>query len=356
MLLLDRLERMKVDFEHLNRDLTDPAVINNREMYSLKMKQHSEIKEIVEKYEEYMALEKRCRDAKHLLDTERDQEMIDMARAEFIECEARLKAMTLELEYMLIPKDKDYKKNAIMEIRAGTGGDEAGLFAGDLYKMYSKWCENNKYKIEIMESSPTNLGGFKEIIFMVKGSDAYGKLRFESGTHRVQRVPTTETQGRIHTSAATVAVLPEQEEVDFELKPDDLKIEVCRASGAGGQHVNRTESAVRIVHLPTMLEVYCQVQRSQIKNREMAMTILRARVKNKLEGDEKAKLDSNRKAQIGSGDRSEKIRTYNYPQNRVTDHRIGLTIYNLESVMQGNIDDFIDKLEDDYNQKQLAEK
>jgi len=241
-----------------------------------------------------------------------------------------------------------------MEIRAGTGGDEAGLFAGDLFKMYSRYIETHKLKMEIMSSSPTELGGVKEVIFMVTGDSPYGKLKFESGTHRVQRVPDTETSGRIHTSAATVAVLPEQEEVDVELRPDDLKIEVCRASGAGGQHVNRTESAVRIVHLPTMLEVYCQDGRSQIKNKELAMTILRARVKNKLEGDEKAKLDSTRKAQIGSGDRSEKIRTYNYPQNRVTDHRIGLTVYNLEAVMQGDIEEFIEKMTFDMNQKLLT--
>jgi len=288
------------------------------------------------------------------MNSDADKEMQEMARVEIKDATEKMLKIENELEYMLIPKDPNDKKSAIMEIRAGTGGDEAGLFAGDLFKMYSRYIETHKLKMEIMSSSPTELGGVKEVIFMVTGDSPYGKLKFESGTHRVQRVPDTETSGRIHTSAATVAVLPEQEEVDVELRPDDLKIEVCRASGAGGQHVNRTESAVRIVHLPTMLEVYCQDGRSQIKNKELAMTILRARVKNKLEGDEKAKLDSTRKAQIGSGDRSEKIRTYNYPQNRVTDHRIGLTVYNLEAVMQGDIEEFIEKMTFDMNQKLLT--
>jgi peptide chain release factor 1 len=276
-----------------------------------------------------------------------------MAKHEMEEKSRELSKLEKEMEFLLIPKDPDDKKNAIIEIRAGTGGDEAGLFAGELYKMYSRWCEKNRFKIEIMDSSPTELGGFKEIIFMVTGDHAYGKMKFESGTHRVQRVPETETSGRIHTSAATVAVLPEQEEVDVEIKPEELKIEVCRASGAGGQHVNKTESAVRIIHLPTGMEAFCQDDRSQVKNREKAMKILRARVKEKIEREEKEKLDSNRRAQIGSGDRSEKIRTYNFPQNRVTDHRIGLTVYSLESVMLGDIDEFITKLTEDYNKRML---
>jgi peptide chain release factor 1 len=284
---------------------------------------------------------------------ESDPEMIEMAKHEMETKALELAKIEKEMEFLLIPKDPNDKKNAIVEIRAGTGGDEAALFAGELYKMYTRWVEKNRLKMEIMDSSATELGGFKEIIFMVTGDNAYGLLKFESGTHRVQRVPETETRGRIHTSAATVAVLPEQEEVDVEIRPEDLKIEVCRASGAGGQHVNKTESAVRIIHIPTGMESFCQDDRSQVKNREKAMKILRARVKEKLEREEKEKLDSTRRAQIGSGDRSEKIRTYNFPQNRVTDHRIGLTVYNLESVMLGDINEFISKLTEDYNKKML---
>ena len=354
MIFIDKLQKIKEDFEKLNYELSDTVVIQNRDLYSKKMKQHSDYRPIVGKFEEYLNARAAVKDSEEIMNNETDKEMQDMARQDMKESAERMLKLENELEYMLIPKDPNDKKNAIMEIRAGTGGDEAGLFAGDLFKMYSRYIETHKLKLEIMSSSPTELGGVKEVIFMVTGENAYGKLKFESGTHRVQRVPDTETSGRIHTSAATVAVLPEQEEVDVELRPDDLKIEVMRASGAGGQHVNRTESAVRIIHLPTMLEVFCQDGRSQIKNKELAMTILRARVKNKLEGDEKAKLDSTRKAQIGSGDRSEKIRTYNYPQNRVTDHRIGLTVYNLEAVMQGDIEEFIEKLTFDMNQKLLT--
>jgi peptide chain release factor 1 len=353
MIFIDKLQKIKDDFERLNHELSETAVIQNRDLYSKKMKQHAEYRPVVEKFDAYLKISSEVKDSEEMMKNESDPEMRELARLELISTSKHMEELEKELEYMLIPKDPNDKKNAIMEIRAGTGGDEAGLFAGDLFKMYSKYIERKGLKMEIMDSAPTELGGFKEIIFMVKGDNPFARLKFESGTHRVQRVPSTETSGRIHTSAATVAVLPEQDEVDVSLKPDDLKIEVCRASGAGGQHVNRTESAVRIVHLPTMLEVYCQDGRSQIKNKELAMTILRARVKNKLEGDEKAKLDSTRKAQIGSGDRSEKIRTYNYPQNRVTDHRVGLTIYNLEAVMQGEIDEFIEKLTFDNNQKLL---
>ncbi len=355
MIFREKLLKMKETFERLNVELSESSTIGNREMYTNKMKNHAELRPIMDRFDDYIKAERAMMESQHILTTEEDPEMRQMAEQEIEESRIKLSRLEKELEYAMLPKDPNDKKNAIVEIRAGTGGDEAGLFAGDLYKMYTKYCDTHNFKLEVLESAPTEIGGVKEIIFMVSGDNAYAKMKFESGTHRVQRVPDTETSGRIHTSAATVAVLPEQEEVDVELKPDDLKIEVCRASGAGGQHVNKTESAVRIVHLPTMLEVYCQDGRSQIKNKEKAMTILRARVKNKLEGDEKAKLDSNRKAQIGSGDRSEKIRTYNYPQNRVTDHRIGLTIYNLEAVMQGQIDDFLEKLDQDYKQKLLEQ-
>jgi peptide chain release factor 1 len=355
MQLLDKLQKIEDEFKKLNNELSDSSVISNRELYQKKMKQYSEYRPMVEKFEVYKKVLDDFKESEDVFNNEQDVEMKEFAGQEMTENSEKITKIQKELEYLMLPKDPNDRKNAIVEIRAGIGGDEAGLFAGDLFKMYSKYAERSGFKLEIMESSPTELGGVKEVIFMLKGNNAYGRMKFESGTHRVQRVPDTETAGRIHTSAATVAVLPEQEAVDVEIKPEDLKIEVCRASGAGGQHVNRTESAVKMIHLPTGLEVYCQDDRSQIKNRETAMTILRARVKNKLEGDEKAKIDSNRKAQIGSGDRSEKIRTYNYPQNRVTDHRIGLTVYNLEAVMEGDIDEFLEKLDLDYKQKMLQQ-
>jgi peptide chain release factor 1 len=356
VITLEKARKIKEEYEKLGIELTDAAVINNRELYQKKIKAYSDCKPVVAKYEEYMKYAAALADSEEMAAGETDEEMKQMARSDAEESRKKITVIEKELEYLLIPKDPNDKKNAIFEIRAGTGGDEAGLFAGELYKMYVRWAERNKFKIDLMDSSPTELGGFKEIIFMLVGPNAFGRTRFESGTHRVQRVPSTETSGRIHTSAATVAVLPELEEVDVTLKPEDLKIEVSRSSGAGGQHINKTESAVRIVHLPTGLEVRCQDGRSQNKNKELAMTILRARVKNRLEGEEKAKLDSTRKAQIGSGDRSEKIRTYNYPQNRVTDHRIGLTIYNLEAVMQGDLDEFIQKLAEDNNKKLLEQE
>jgi peptide chain release factor 1 len=350
---LEKARKIKEEYDKISVELTDPAVINNRELYQKKMKTYSDLKPTVDKYVEYIKYAEALTGSEEMAANEADAEMKQMAVQESAELKEKLAKIDKELEMLLIPKDPNDAKNAIVEIRAGTGGDEAGLFAGELYRMYVKWAERNRFKVDLITSSPTELGGFKEIIMEVIGNNAFGKMKFESGTHRVQRVPATETSGRIHTSAATVAVLPEQEAMDVALKFEDLKIEVQRASGAGGQHVNKTESAVRIVHLPTGLEVYCQDGRSQTKNKEKAMMILGARVKAKLEGDEKAKLDSTRKAQIGSGDRSEKIRTYNFPQNRVTDHRIGLTSYNLEAVMQGGIDEFIEKLAEDNNKKLL---
>jgi peptide chain release factor 1 len=356
MIFSGKLDKLKEEFDKLNHELSDTSIISNRELYSKKMKQYSEMRPVIDKYDEYLRVQTDMRDSEEILKNEADAEMQEMAKQEMENSAVHLAKLEKELEILLIPKDPNDVKNAILEIRAGTGGDEAGLFAADLYKMYTRWAEIHHYKVDVMNSSPTELGGFKEIVFMIIGPNAYGKLKFESGGHRVQRVPDTETQGRIHTSAATVAVLPEQEEFDFEIKPEDLKIEVCRASGAGGQHVNRTESAVRIVHLPTGLEVQCQDERSQMKNREKAMKVLRARVKDRLEGEEKAKLDSTRLAQIGSGDRSEKVRTYNFPQNRITDHRIGFTVYNLDHVIQGEIDEFIEKLGEENNARLLQQK
>jgi peptide chain release factor 1 len=349
--MLEKAKKIKEEYDRLTAELSNPDVIGNNELFHKKAKQHSEYIQVVEKYAEYCKIEENVHDLTEMLKTEENNEMREMVKQDLAGNNEKLKLCGDELKNLLTPKDPNDKKNAIMEIRAGTGGDEAGLFAAELYKMYVRYAEQAGFKIDVVNSSPTELGGYKEIIFFVNGNGAYGKLRFESGVHRVQRVPETETAGRVHTSAVTVAVLPELEVKDYSLKADDLRIEVCRSSGAGGQHVNKTESAVRIVHIPTGLEVYCQDGRSQIKNKEKAMGILAARVKERNEGLDKAKVDQERKQQIGSGDRSEKIRTYNFPQNRVTDHRVGLTIFNLEAVMLGDIQQFIDKLNEEHVKK-----
>lgn len=351
--MINKALKIKDEYEKITRELTDPAIINNRELYYKKVKEHGEYTPIVEKLNEYLKLQNNLKEAEDIEKNETDPEIKKMAEEDIKNYKQKIETILNELQYLLLPKNPDDSKNAIFEIRAGTGGEEAALFAGDLYRMYSKYAEKKGFKIDIVDTNPTELGGFKEIIFIIQGSNAYGKMKFESGTHRVQRVPTTEASGRIHTSAATVAVLPEQEEIDFKLKSEDLKIEVCRASGAGGQHVNRTESAVRIVHLPTGIEVRCQDDRSQIKNREKALKILTARVKEKIEKEEKIKIDNARRIQIGTGDRSEKIRTYNFPQNRVTDHRIGLTLYNLNDIINGDLDELLFKLTEQHNKKLL---
>jgi peptide chain release factor 1 len=351
-----RLEKIAREFEEISLDLTKPEVINDRALYQKITRKHFEYTPIVEKYRQLQELKKNLAQTQELAKSEADPEMKEMARQEIFDIEKKSEALTEELKTMLIPKDPDGHKNAIMEIRAGTGGDEAGLFAGDLFRMYSRYAEIKGFKIDVADSSPTELGGFKEIIFMINGPEAYANFKYEAGTHRVQRVPKTETSGRVHTSAVTVAVLPEQEEYEFQLKTEELRIEVCRASGAGGQHVNKTESAVRIVHIPTGLEVYCQDGRSQIKNKAKAMSILGARVKAFEEGKSKDKLDQERRSQIGSGDRSEKIRTYNFPQNRMTDHRIGYTLYNLAGFMEGDLDELIMKLKQEDMQKRLTQE
>jgi len=351
--MINKALKIKEEYEKITKELTDPAIINNRELYYKKVKEHGEYAPIVEKLNEYLKFQNNLREAEEIEKNETDAEIKKLASEDIANYKQKIQVILNELQYLMLPKNPDDEKNAIIEIRAGTGGEEAALFAGDLFRMYSKFAEKKGFKIDIVDSSPTELGGFKEIIFITQGKNAYGKMKFESGTHRVQRVPTTEASGRIHTSAATVAVLPEQAEIDFQLKPEELKIEVCRASGAGGQHVNRTESAVRIVHLPTGIEVRCQDDRSQIKNREKALKTLTSRVKDKLEKEEKAKIDTARRIQIGTGDRSEKIRTYNFPQNRVTDHRIGLTLYNLNNIIDGDLEELLAKLEEEQNKKLL---
>lgn len=305
------------------------------------MKEHSELEPIVEKYREYKNTVKQLEEAKEMLN---DPELKELAEADMLDAKEKLPRIEEELKVLLIPKDPDDDKNVICEIRAGTGGDEAALFAGTLFRMYSMYAERKHWKMDILNENETGLGGYKEISFMVTGKGVYSRLKFESGGHRVQRVPDTESSGRIHTSAATVAVLPVVEDVEIEINPADIKMDVYRASGAGGQHVNKTSSAVRLTHIPTGIIAECQTERSQLQNREYAMKLLQSRLYEKERAERDAKLANERKIQVGTGDRSEKIRTYNYPQGRITDHRIGMSIYQMDDFLNGNLDEMIDNL------------
>ncbi len=339
--MFDKLEGVEARYEELNKQISDPDVIANQNEWKQLMKEHSEISEVVAKYREYKKVQKDLADAKEMLN---DKELKELAEAEMLEAKEKLPKLEEELKTLLIPKDPNDDKNVICEIRAGAGGEEAALFAGTLFRMYSMYAEKRHWSVEILNENETGLGGYKEITFMIKGKGAYSRLKFESGVHRVQRVPDTESSGRIHTSTATVAVLPEAEDVEIELNPADIKMEVFRSSGAGGQHVNKTSSAVRLIHEPTGIVVECQNERSQLQNREFAMSMLRSKLyemKQKEQDDEVAKA---RKSQVGTGDRSEKIRTYNYPQGRITDHRIGMSIYQVEDFLNGNIDEMVDSL------------
>ena len=343
--MFQKLEAVEKRFEELTIKISDPDVIANQNEWREFMKEHAEIQPIVEKYREYKKVQKEYEDAKEILeDSSMDKELRDLAEMEMLEAKEKLPKIEEEIKILLIPKDKDDDKDIICEIRAGAGGEEAALFAGTLFRMYSMYAERKHWKLEILNENETGLGGFKEISFMITGKGAYSRLKFESGVHRVQRVPDTESSGRIHTSTATVAVLPVVEDVEIEINPSDIKMEVFRSSGAGGQHINKTSSAVRLIHEPTGIVVECQTERSQFQNKDNAMRML----KTKLYDIEKQKQDSEvanaRKSQVGSGDRSEKIRTYNYPQGRITDHRIGLSIYQMEDFLNGNIDEMIDNL------------
>lgn len=305
------------------------------------MKEHSELEPIVEKYREYKNATKQLDEAKEMLN---DPELKELAEADMLDAKEKLPKIEEELKVLLIPKDPDDDKNVICEIRAGTGGDEAALFAGTLFRMYSMYAERKHWKLDVLNENETGLGGYKEISFMVTGKGVYSRLKFESGGHRVQRVPDTESSGRIHTSAATVAVLPVVEDVEIEINPADIKMDVYRASGAGGQHVNKTSSAVRLTHIPTGIIAECQTERSQLQNREYAMKLLQSRLYEKERTERDAKLANERKIQVGTGDRSEKVRTYNYPQGRITDHRIGMSIYQMDDFLNGNLDEMIDNL------------
>tara|TARA_Y100000590_G_scaffold338477_1_gene385703 strand:- start:8247 stop:9314 length:1068 start_codon:yes stop_codon:yes gene_type:complete len=351
--MINKIREIIIHFESLETQMLDPDLMNDQTRYTEVAKEHRRLAPIVEKSKEYIATQEQIDDDNEILAGD-DEELKDIAQAEIEELQADLEKQEKELKLLLIPHDPTDDKNTILEIRAGTGGDEAALFAADLFRMYSRFAERNRLKYEVMESNAIGIGGFKEIIFSVKGESVYGLLKFESGVHRVQRVPKTETSGRIHTSAATVAVLPEAEEADVEVVDADLKIDTYRASGAGGQHVNKTESAIRITHIPTGLVVTCQDETSQHKNKAAALKVLRSR----LLAAEQEKLAKERAAarrdMVSTGDRSAKIRTYNFPQGRITDHRINFTAYNLEGVMDGDIADIIENLKLADQQAQLA--
>ncbi|MEK4826385.1 peptide chain release factor 1 [Niallia circulans] len=342
--MFDRLQAVEDRYDKLNELLSDPEIVNDTKKLRDYSKEQSDIQETVEVYREYKEVKEQHVEAKAMLEEKLDSEMREMVKEELDETAARIEELEARLKILLIPKDPNDDKNVIMEIRGAAGGDEAALFAGDLFRMYSRFAEAQGWKMEVIDASSTGVGGYKEIIFMINGKGAYSKLKFENGAHRVQRVPETESGGRIHTSTATVACLPEAEEVEIEIHEKDIRVDTFASSGPGGQSVNTTMSAVRLTHLPTGTVVSCQDEKSQIKNKEKAMKVLRARVYDKFQQEAQAEYDQQRKSAVGTGDRSERIRTYNFPQNRVTDHRIGLTIQKLDQILQGKMDDIIDAL------------
>ncbi|AST93766.1 MULTISPECIES: peptide chain release factor 1 [Sutcliffiella] len=357
MHVFDRLQAVEARYDKLNELLSDPEIVSDTNKLRDYSKEQSDIQETVEAYREYKEVKEQYDDAKAMLEEKLDDEMREMVKEELSELEDQIEELEERLKILLIPKDPNDDKNVIMEIRGAAGGDEAALFAGDLYRMYSRFAEAKGWKTEVMEANSTGVGGYKEIIFMITGKGAFSKLKFENGAHRVQRVPDTESGGRIHTSTATVAVLPEAEEVEVDIHEKDIRVDTFASSGPGGQSVNTTMSAVRLTHIPTNTVVSCQDEKSQIKNKEKAMKVLRARVYDKFQQEAQAEYDANRKQAVGTGDRSERIRTYNFPQNRVTDHRIGLTIQKLDQILTGKLDEVIDALimEDQAQRMEQAE-
>ena len=339
--MFQKLDAVEKRYEELNKLISDPEMIAKQSEWQKLMKEHSEIQEVVEKYREYKRVYQALEEAKEMLS---DKDLKELAEIQMEEAKEKLPKIEEEIKMLLIPKDPNDDKNVICEIRGGAGGEEAALFAGTLFRMYSMYAERKHWKLEVLNENETGLGGYKEISFMITGKGAYSRLKFESGVHRVQRVPDTESSGRIHTSTVTVAVLPEAEDVEVEINPSDIKMDVFRASGAGGQHVNKTSSAVRLTHIPTGIVAECQTERSQVQNREYAMRLLRSRLYDMELSKQEKELASERKSQVGSGDRSEKIRTYNYPQGRITDHRIGFSIFQMEDFLNGNLDELIDNL------------
>ena len=343
--MFDKLQGIEDKLEKINSSLCDPEVVSNQEEYKKLMREAKTLTPIVEKFREYKKANSDLTEAKEMLaDSSLDKEFRDMASEEAAEAQKKTEELKEELKVLLLPKDPNDYKNVIVEIRGGAGGEEAALFAGSLFRMYSMYAERKGWKTEIMNENPTELGGYKEISFMIEGEGAYSRLKFESGVHHVQRVPETESQGRVHTSTVTVAVLPEAEEVEFTLDPADLQIDVFRSSGAGGQKVNKTSSAIRVTYLPTGMVVECQDERSQYKNKDKALKVLRSRLLEEKTAKQNAEIAGERRSQVGTGDRSERIRTYNFPQGRVSDHRIGLTLYKIEAIMNGDLDEIIDAL------------
>ena len=351
--MFEKLAQIEKSYEELTEQISSPEIMSDMKVYAKTMKQHRSLGEIVEKYREVRRMQEELAGAKEMADAADDDEMREMALAEASEIEAKLPVAEEDLKVLLLPRDPNDEKNVILEIRAGTGGDEATLFAAEMLRMYARYAERQGWKMEIMDAADTGVGGIKEAIAMIEGDRVFSKMRYESGVHRVQRVPQTETQGRIHTSAVTVAVLPEAEEVDVQINQNDLRIDTFCSSGPGGQSVNTTYSAVRITHMPSGVVVSMQDEKSQIKNREKAMRVLRARLQELEEQKQHEAQASERKSMVGSGDRSEKIRTYNFKENRVTDHRIGLTVHQLDLVMEGQLDEFVDSLRTHYQTEKM---
>jgi len=342
--LLGKLKKINSRYEDINAQLSESKIMSDRNKMISLSKERSDLEEIIKVYKEYDSVLNNISMNKEIIKTESDKELIEFAETELDELNEHKEELEEKIKFILLPKDPNDDKDVIIEIRAGTGGDEAGLFAGDLFRMYSRYAELRSWKLEIIDISESGMGGIKEAVFSLSGDGVYGDMKFESGVHRVQRVPDTEASGRVHTSAASVAVLPEAEDVQIDINPADLKIDIYRSGGAGGQNVNKVETAVRITHLPTKIVVQCQDERSQLKNRHKALKVLKARLYDLELKKQNAKISSQRKSMIGSGDRSDKIRTYNFPQNRVTDHRIGLTLYNLSGIIEGDLDELIEQL------------
>lgn len=350
-----KLDALEQEYLQIESDLSDPQVYGDQDKYRRLSKSHADLAPVVSAFREYRALSSEIDDNKELL-RDNDPEIRELAEAEIERLKQALAGLEQKLQLLLLPNDPMDEKNIILEIRAGTGGEEAALFAADLFRMYSRYAEDNRWKVELLSVNETGSGGFKEVIASISGSHVYSRLKYESGVHRVQRVPETESQGRIHTSAVTVAILPEAEEVDLKIDPSEIRLDVFRSSGPGGQSVNTTDSAVRLTHVPTGMVVICQDEKSQHKNRAKAMKVLRSRLLSLMEEEQKKELDANRKAQVGSGDRSERIRTYNFPQGRVSDHRINLTLYNLEAIMEGRLDDIIEPLVQNFQAEALKQE
>ncbi|GEN32083.1 peptide chain release factor 1 [Cerasibacillus quisquiliarum] len=353
--MLERLQTIEDRYHTLNEKLSDPEVINNPNKLREYSKEQADLQEVVQVYRQYKTVTEELKDAKSMLEDDLDEEMEEMVKMELAELTEKETELEEQLKILLLPKDPNDDKNVIMEIRGAAGGDEAALFAGDLYRMYSRYAESQGWKTEVIEAHSTGVGGYKEIIFMIHGKGAYSKLKYENGAHRVQRVPETESGGRIHTSTATVAVLPEAEDVEVDIHDKDIRVDTFASSGPGGQSVNTTMSAVRLTHIPTGIVVSCQDEKSQIKNKEKAMKVLRARVYDKFQQEAQAEYDETRKSAVGTGDRSERIRTYNFPQSRVTDHRIGLTLQKLEQILEGKLDEIIEALLVEDQTKRLEE-